>query len=1192
MQQNGFIMRELKKSIELGSLSSIPETECLEDDIDQYEKASLFAFTRRSDLPYLILSVASMLATAACSAGQSIVYGQAFDALGSFIAGSIDSQTFVQKTGFTCGMIVVIGASRAALIWFGTMMSMIFGEIQAKRARAAVTSLILSKGLLWLDQSGNVIGDLTQVNRCVEEFREGISEALGQFVLSISTVISLFVTGMIYSWSLTLVMSATFPLIFGIGYCFWRLMYRAVEAENHWSAKASNVVNWIVAKSSIVRIFNGQKAEADKFYTYTASSAASFTRLSNLSAMNDGILRTIGLSMCVEGFWFGITLIKHHSATIQNVFTAFSACMMIGPEISEVSDQICTINEAKAGILRVLSVAETNEHCQKADLGLYPSIEKYLVRLREVSFQYQPDLSYSIDRLNLEIKHGSFTFIIGQSGCGKSTVADLIMGFRRPLSGTVSLGDNSLDLISRKWIYDHVTLIQQDSIIFEGSLKDNICYARGEELAKSTVDSAYQFAELGELISTIGGEDTPVTSDSISGGQRQRIGLARAWVRNTSILILDEALGSLDGASRARMMGRIRSWRKGKTTIIITHNLREIEANDNVILMERGSVVLEGQLSDIRDDKEYLRFKGEERKKRQSMVGGSSVTSVEDTSFDDEAATSVNVLSALRILSDCRSYLPRWYIIAAGLTCSVLTGIMTPLFSFCSSHMLNIMITPQTEKKILVLWSCYALVVAVAAGIFTYLTQFVMAYVSEQWIFRIRQSVFRNLCSQEVQFFTKTNPTYLTSLLMNDTRDLRSLISQWLTIYTGLVVLVVVGVTWAIVVGWKLALVGLSFGPILFAITQGYARIMEVVEDKYKTKVTYSEQLCQECVSSLRTIICFDLNEMFQTRSFSRVSKIEQEGKKRAVYVGLGVALTDLCASASTATILYYGMWLIGKGEYTSGQFVQVVTMLTFVMTTGASLLHQIPEIARAQRVGSHITRLMQLASSTLEIGGTKCPSYFPVSGLIEVRDLNFGYVPGYRIFDGLSFHVNKGEVVGIVGKSGRGKSTLFKLLLKLYSVRPGAIFVGGTDINLVSTLWWRSQIAIIPQDADLFEGTIYANLTYGLENGKVSSDEIDAVLEEVNLLDFVNALPDGLQTRVSVYPSCSLSGGQAQRLCIARSLLRKPQIMLFDECTSKLDPGNKELIIELMRSRRDMTMLVIAHDSDVMLVVDRKVYI
>jgi ABC-type multidrug transport system fused ATPase/permease subunit len=234
----------------------------------------------------------------------------------------------------------------------------------------------------------------------------------------------------------------------------------------------------------------------------------------------------------------------------------------------------------------------------------------------------------------------------------------------------------------------------------------------------------------------------------------------------------------------------------------------------------------------------------------------------------------------------------------------------------------------------------------------------------------------------------------------------------------------------------------------------------------------------------------------------------------------------------------------------------------------------------------------MQLASSTLEIGGTKCPSYLPVSGLIEVRDLNFGYVPGYRIFDGLSFHVNKGEVVGIVGKSGRGKSTLFKLLLKLYSVRPGAIFVGGTDINLVSTLWWRSQIAIIPQDADLFEGTIYANLTYGLENGKVSSDEIDAVLEDVNLLDFVNALPDGLQTRVSVYPSCSLSGGQAQRLCIARSLLRKPQIMLFDECTSKLDPANKELIIELMRSRRDMTMLVIAHDSDVMLVVDRKVYI
>ena len=350
-------------------------------------------------------------------------------------------------------------------------MSMIFGEIQARRARTAVTNLILSKDLLWLDQSGNVIGDLTQVNRCVEEFREGLSEALGQFVLSVSTVISLFVTGMIYSWSLTLVMSATFPLIFGIGYCFWRLMYRAVEAENHWSSMASNVVNWIVAKSSIVRIFHGQKAEADKFHMYTASSAASFTRLSNLSAMNDGIIKTIGLSMCVEGFWYGITLIKNHSATIQNVFTAFSACMMIGPEISEVSDQICTINEAKAGILRILSVTGTKEQGHKVDLGLYPSISKYLVRLREVSFQYQPDLSYSIEHLNLEVKHGTFSFIIGQSGCGKSTVADLMMGFRRPLDGTVSLGDISMDLLSRKWINDHVTLIQQDSIVFEGETR-------------------------------------------------------------------------------------------------------------------------------------------------------------------------------------------------------------------------------------------------------------------------------------------------------------------------------------------------------------------------------------------------------------------------------------------------------------------------------------------------------------------------------------------------------------------------------------------------------------------------------------------------------------------------------------------------------------------------------------------------
>lgn len=1196
----------LKLSVELSTRSSVAGTE---DDKPEIS-VSLFTFTERGDFPYLLLSILAMLATAGCSAGQSIVYGLAFDKLGELASKRISPPHFIDQIGLICGMLVVIGAAKAALVWFGTLMSMLFAERQAKRARVSITRRILTRGLQPGDGTGNTAGDLNQIHRCVEEFREGISEAVGQLMLSGCSIVALFITGLASSWLMTLVMSATFPVIFAIGFVFWRLMFRAVEAENHWSALASNVVHWCGAHSSTVRIFNGQEVEVSKFQKYTNHSAREFIRLMNLSAGNDGIIRAIGLSMCVEGFWYGLTLIHQHSASVQSVFTAFSACMMIGPEMSELSDHVCTINEAKAAV-RLIRRAEmetrvekdeeqvSEKHTkegQKLNFGLYPSSDNTLMRLKGVS--YVSNNGFSIESTSLDIAGGKFTFLVGPSGCGKSTIADFLMGFRTPSSGIVTVGGSSVELVSRRWLNDKMTLIQQDSVIFEESLWENVACAGHEKsrlapeqesigFPACLVDTALKFAGLEDLRLSLG--NTKISPGSLSGGQKQRVGLARARLRNTPILVLDESFSSLDFDARVEMMARVRRWRRGKTTLIITHNLGEIGADDQVVLMEKGKVVAAGALSQVEQRPEYRAFKGEsvaDKSPKGYTTEHKPVTSVDEVSAEG-SENHIPVLSAVQVLRNCAHCLPSYWILAAGLACSVVNGVMTPVFSFCSSHLVNMMVSPHSEHKQMVLWSCCALVVAAITGVFTYLTQFTMAYASERWVLRIRQTVFNKLSAQEIDFFSTRSPAYLASLLINDTRDLRVLVSDLLAIYTSLVVMVLVGVIWALVVGWKMALVGLSFGPLLIAITQGYARSMEGAEDRYKTRVTHAEQLALECMANLRTIVCFDLTGRFQKRADSRLQHLQRAGTRRALLVGLGLAMTDLCSSASTATILYYGMKLVGQREYSTQQFVQIVTMLTFVTTTGATLLHQIPEITRAQRVGSHISRLLVLEEAHLETGGARYPSYFPVKLLIEAKNLRFSYGP-LPVFSNLSFSINKGEVVGIVGQSGRGKSTMFKLLLKLHEVSSGCLSVAGTDINAISTHWLRTKIAVIPQDPQLFEGTIRENLTYGL--GTVTNDEISLVLQQVNMFDYVDSLPKGLDTPVQVYPACSLSGGQAQRLCIARTLLRKPAILLLDECTSRLDPANKRIIMAIITSRHKMTILVIAHDEEIMLVVDRKI--
>jgi ATP-binding cassette, subfamily B, heavy metal transporter len=211
-------------------------------------------------------------------------------------------------------------------------------------------------------------------------------------------------------------------------------------------------------------------------------------------------------------------------------------------------------------------------------------------------------------------------------------------------------------------------------------------------------------------------------------------------------------------------------------------------------------------------------------------------------------------------------------------------------------------------------------------------------------------------------------------------------------------------------------------------------------------------------------------------------------------------------------------------------------------------------------------------------------------SGRVEFRNVGFSYEPQRRILHDVSFTVEPGATVAIVGPSGAGKSTISRLLFRFYDVSDGAVLIDGRDIRDVTQASLRAAIGIVPQDTVLFNDTIYYNIAYG--RPAATRSEIEAAARMAQIHDFVQGLPDGYQTMVGER-GLKLSGGEKQRVAIARTLLKHPTIFLFDEATSALDSHTeKEIQASLREVSRSRTTLVIAHrlstviDADQILVL------
>jgi ABC-type transport system involved in Fe-S cluster assembly fused permease/ATPase subunit len=316
-------------------------------------------------------------------------------------------------------------------------------------------------------------------------------------------------------------------------------------------------------------------------------------------------------------------------------------------------------------------------------------------------------------------------------------------------------------------------------------------------------------------------------------------------------------------------------------------------------------------------------------------------------------------------------------------------------------------------------------------------------------------------------------------------------------------------------------------------------------------------------------------NEDFEQQRYSENLKLREEAKIKNLYslaaLNSGQALIiGVCVSI----IMFMAANKVASGDMTIGDLAMINAFMLQVFIPLNALGFIYREIRRMLTDVEEMFKLLEIEPKIKDSANAK--SYKPAIDALEFSHVNFGYSQDRQILKDVSFTVGAGEKVAIVGPSGSGKSTLAKLLFRFYEADSGDILVNNQSIKDFSLVSWRQALGVVPQDTVLFNSSIGENISYG--NPQASSADVAAVTSMAHLAEFIEALPKGLDTLVGER-GLKVSGGEKQRIAIARMLLKKPSILIFDEATSSLDSAAEQAIIEALDEvAKDHTAIVIAH--------------
>ena len=1276
----------------------------------------------------LVPSIASILIGRCFKIFTNIYYGQ-------YKTYSIMYDDLVLRTM----SLVILAAAYFPVSWISITLSMRFGEIQNYRIRSTIFKNYMLKDLNYFDTHENLTAEFVQTNRCIEELRQSCSEATGIAFQSLVSMVALICVACYYSWSLTLVFLCSAPLIALVATVCSKKYEKYTDLENNESMRCSEQILNIMENIKLIKINMTEKEELDKFNKQIKNCNDFFIKGSFWTSINQAILKMLSLCMFVQGFWFGASEIKKGRLSTEKVIICFSSCISLSSTLMSLIHQIIIIQKGKVALKFVdklfdSDLIENKNNSKDISLPLPQDLSNKMnnldIEFNNVTSSYisRPDVKV-LNHVNLSLAANELCFVVGKSGSGKSTLFNLLLKlYDNKYEGEISLNSVNIREIPTNWLLSQITLVEQHTHLFNDTLRNNLLL--GSDLkdkdSENFFEEVIEIAQLKEVIDILpkgldtvmgesffkedeeidkkskekGNETSEKDDDdnnnniTLSGGQQQRVAIARALLRNTPIIVFDESLSAVDIKTRHLIMKKLKKHRRGKTTIMLTHDLACIDNENNVYVMESGAVREFGtkeqlmstnsifkQMYDLQTlyQKEQLENNIDDNISftdsftKQSLELNPFDSNLDNTLSSPETQKNLTISTAKRISKffdndskaeyvdekftdfpleaisyenyESPSRLPltsltkifkamyntitnKFYLIL-GLIAAVISGVSNPVFSWADAKLINANVlqgktsstndTMTTNSKRLielvsvarnantdlsssaaspssgymVKWCMIVIAIAAIDGISTFLKEYLLQCAAETWIMNLRHLSFKNILNNQLDWFSfaLNKPSEVSALLMNDLRDVRTLVSQFLTVVVTVIFVSLGGLIWAIVSGWKLSLVGLSLIPLYIITTIFYTFLLQKMENLYKTSIANLENKQYEILKNFKTIKILQLESTFKSQLDTCYNKLSTIGIKRTYNTGLGVAIFSSLTYIVQAIIIFYGLKLVIIGEYSTAKLFVTFSLLLFTIVTCAMLSASVPDLARGQRGATYSFQLIN--NSMPEINPLE--AYKPINYekidecIMDFENVKFLYPATTKvIFKNLSFKIEKGKNIGIVGPSGSGKSTITNLLAKFQDVNSGSIKINNENINNWDLKTLREFIVFVEQKGMIFRGTLRDNLTYG---NNATTEEILNLIDYFHLgslLKQLNGLDDGFVDIGLV------SGGQLQRINIIRQILRlkgleeRCQIAVMDEITSSLDPETGSLTEDYIIKNIFKTKLLITHHKSLMMKCDK----
>ncbi|WP_442864449.1 ABC transporter transmembrane domain-containing protein [Bartonella sp. A05] len=451
----------------------------------------------------------------------------------------------------------------------------------------------------------------------------------------------------------------------------------------------------------------------------------------------------------------------------------------------------------------------------------------------------------------------------------------------------------------------------------------------------------------------------------------------------------------------------------------------------------------------------------------------------------------------------------------------------------------------------------------------------------------LRRDVFTHLMQLSPAFFDKSHSGAIVSRLLTDTTQIKSALGSTISIALRHLIVIIGAMIMMVITNAKLSLLVLLTIPCVTFPLVIFGQKVRTHTRTAQDRVADANALATEQVSAIRTVQAFTAEKLISTRFSNLIESAFQTARTSVVVRSIFTAFAISLVFSSVVGVLWIGSRDVLNGNLSVGALSQFFLYAIFGASTFAQLSEVGAELAQAAGAAERLSELLQEKPSVMT-PSIPLPLAKPVQGAIVFDKVNFNYPSraNDKILQNLSFSIKAGETVAFVGASGAGKSTIFSLIFRFYDPESGNIQFDGVEINRLSLHDLRSFIAYVPQDVDIFDGTLRDNIAFGTENA--THEQIIAAAQAANAFEFIETLPDGFDSLVGER-GIMLSGGQKQRIGIARAILRNAPLLLLDEATSALDAYSEKLVQDaLEKLMKNRTTLIIAHRLATVLKADR----